>query len=61
MLINIDEHGTQVGRRMLPLLLENDDPHIYLLGAAAESSHPSDAGRQGARHTPGRRNADADS
>lgn len=31
MLTNIDEHGTHVGRPMLPLLLENDDPHIYFL------------------------------
>ena len=31
MLITIDEQGTQVGRPMLPLLLGNDDPHIYFL------------------------------
>jgi general stress protein 26 len=31
MLINIDEQGTHVGRPMLPLLLEHDDPHIYFL------------------------------
>ena len=31
MLITLDEHGTHVGRPMLPLLPENDDPHIYFL------------------------------
>jgi general stress protein 26 len=30
MLLNIDEHGGQMGRPMLPLFLEND-PHIYFL------------------------------
>ena len=30
MLMNVDEHGSHVGRPMLPLFLEND-PHIYFL------------------------------
>jgi general stress protein 26 len=30
MLMNVDEHGTHVGRPMLPLFVPND-PHIYFL------------------------------
>jgi len=30
MLMNVDEHGTHIGRPMLPLLVGND-PHIYFL------------------------------
>ena len=30
MLMNVDEQGAQVGRPMLPLLIQND-PHIYFL------------------------------
>jgi general stress protein 26 len=30
MLVNIDEHGSHMGRPMLPLFLKND-PHIYFL------------------------------
>ena len=29
-LMNVDEHGTHIGRPMLPLLVQND-PHIYFL------------------------------